>query len=71
LRRIEYQLVIIGGHKMGDRLVHQQDTPFYAREGREKGIGTSVRRTIEFVPGPPEVRIQGTDGLQYYESKSF
>jgi len=63
--------VIIGGHKMGDRLIHQQDMFFFTKEGKEKEIGIPVRRTIEFVSGPAEVEGQGTDGLQYYEGKTF
>jgi len=63
--------VIIGGHKLGDRLIHQQDMFFYTREGKAKEIGIPVRRTIEFVSGPAEVEGQGTDGLQYYVGKTF
>ncbi|KUJ13822.1 uncharacterized protein LY89DRAFT_672103 [Mollisia scopiformis] len=63
--------VIIGGHERGDRLIHQSDTVFYPKEGKDKGIGIPIRRTIEFVSGPSEVHGQGTDGLQYFVGKTF
>ncbi|KAK3659066.1 hypothetical protein LTR56_001503 [Elasticomyces elasticus] len=63
--------VIINGHEKGDRLIHQQVMVFYPREGKKKGVGIPVRRTIEFVSGPSEVAGQGTNGLQYYIGKTF
>jgi hypothetical protein len=63
--------VILGGHANGDRLIHQQDMVFYPREGNLKNVGIPVRRTIEFISGPSETEGQGTDGLQYYEGKTF
>ncbi len=63
--------VILGGHEMGDRLIHQQDMVFFPKEGRLKDAGISVRRTIEFVCGTSEVEGQGTDGLQFYVGKTF
>jgi len=63
--------VILGGHEKGDRLIHQQDMVFFAREGEGKEVGIPVRRTIEFVSGPSEVVGQGVDGLQYFVGKTF
>jgi hypothetical protein len=63
--------VIYGGHEKGDRLIHQQDMVFYQREGPLKDVGIPVRRTIEFVSGPSEIKGQGTDGLQYFVGKTF
>ncbi len=63
--------VILGGHEKGDRLIHQQDLVFFPKGKALGGSGISVRRTIEFVSGPSEVKGQGVDGLQYYVGKTF
>lgn len=38
--------VIARGHKKGDRLIHQQDTVFFPRDGKLKEVGIPVRRTM-------------------------